>query len=279
MRLNVALVDYLTLTTFDLGAALVDVQNVLTEPDVYRRERRLQYVGQAAEGLFVGFGRQSRNGNTKESAGTEHTMLQASGEIADRAFDLTLALDVRCTRIDVQVTIAAPPAYSARHVVDSLTAEHSDWTGRARKVTMVESGDRCDTVYIGSRSSDTLIRLYIKPDRYGEPSYLRFEVEYKGSKADGVRSAIIHDRHTRAGILAFELGRLPELPFDLHRLFRSVLGGFASAPPVTRVETQNSTLDWILTQVEPSILRLLHSHEHGDRMKEIIQRWSAHADR
>jgi hypothetical protein len=175
--------------------------------------------------------------------------------------------------LDIQLTIALPPGYNARILYDMLTDESAEWGGRAKNVQLVESGDRMDTVYIGSRTSDTWIRIYVKADGDGNPAYLRFEVEYKGDKADAVRSALWDGHHTKRSVLAFELNRLPHAEkWPLSR-FRALLGADGARISPKRVDGENSTITWLLRQVEPAVLRLLHDHEHGDRMEHILRRW------
>lgn len=264
MRLNEALCDWLTLTSFADDALLWWTYDRLTPEPVRRQAKRLQYSGSAGPHTFWGTGVQQ---------GMEHAMFQASGETAHEALKVTQDTSLRCTRIDLQVTIELFNGWSSRELYDGLVDPLAEWNGRKKSVSIVQSGDNLDTVYIGSRKSSMLIRIYVKPSDEGSPAYLRFECEYKGDKADGVYQAIVHAMHAPASILQFELDRLPELEFGLSARFSDVLGTVAGAPSPKNVPGQSDTIDWLELQVEPAVIRLLHDHEHGARMERILKRW------
>lgn len=270
MLLNEPLVDYVTLTTFDSswGEGFWKLWDELTVEDVAESVRRMQYKGKVQDGIFWGTGVQSDR---------QHFMLQASGERADLvAAKAPIHDDINCTRIDVQLTINKPRGYSTRQVFDELSEPGAAWTGRPKALNMVQSGDGCDTLYIGSRTSDLLMRLYIKPDANGAPSFLRFECEYKRAKADVVRTDVARDRSYIGRFLAYELTRLPRLPFGVSSTLLHVANADPHAPTISRVESDSDTIRWLNRQVEPAVLRLLHSHEHGDTMERILRRWLRH---
>lgn len=272
MLLNNPMVDYLTLTTFDRDSAdgLWLLWDRLTVDEQRESTRRMQYKGKVQDGIFWGSGVQD---------GREHFMLQASGERADLvALELAGNDEANCTRIDLQLTIHKPRGYSTRKVFDDLNEPGAAWSGRPKALNMVQSGDGCDTLYIGSRTSDLLMRLYIKPDEKGLPAFLRFECEYKRQKSGPVWNSIAADREAISRFLFYELSRLPMLPFGVSGKMLHILRATPQAPAVNRAESDSDTIRWLERQVEPAVLRLLHSHEHGDRMRRIIQRWSSHID-
>lgn len=264
MRVNNPLCDWLTLTTFYHEALLWWLYDGFAPESSRREEKRMQYSGSATQNLFWGTGVQN---------GDQHAMLQASGEIADRVLWLANDDRLRCTRIDLQVTIDLPKGFSSRDLYDGLVHRDADWDGRRKAISIVQSGDGLDTVYIGSRKSDMLMRIYVKPDAAGYASYIRFECEYKGDKADGVYKSIVGGTHTIANILSFELQRLPALEFGLSTLFWEPLRATGKMPSPKTVPGQSDTIDWLLRQVEPAVIRLLHDHEHGGRMETILKRW------
>lgn len=264
MQINVARCDYLTLTTYDKSAELMSCFADLY-PKIFGKEIKTGgYQGHQWDGLFFGVGKQRRKA---------HFMMRASGEGSETILWRTAELDVRCTRIDLQITIWLPPKYEARKLYDILESIDTVWPGRKLVPELRQSGDGLDTVYIGSRTSDRFARVYIKPDHKGNPCYLRFEMEFKGSMAVAVRDALVEKRASTKNILRSELNRLPFTASRSLRAFSDVLGDVGTRIRPETVYSENSTLDWIERQVEPSVLRLLHSHEHGDRMRKILYRW------
>lgn len=264
MMLNKPMVDYLTLTGFsvvhDLAKAFFEMSG--HNPKV---AKQMQYKGHATDGLFFGTARQSDK---------VHAMLRASGEVAMAALWKTADADANCTRIDVQVTVEKPDDYDVRKLYDALNdAPRWYWVGKVPNLSFIQSGDGCDTLYIGSRTSRRFLRIYVKPDKNGEPRYIRLELESKGARANAVRDAIRKDPDAIARVLADELQRLPDLSDSALMAFMDAIGPNAQGITEKRVESENATLDWLETQVEPAVFRLLHSHEHSDRMRTILERW------
>ncbi len=270
MLINRALVDWITLTTFAREHDLWDCFASLTPEDVRKESRRLQYHGSAGPHSFWGTGVQ---------AGRQHAMLQVSGELADEVTLFVVPYDINCTRLDLQVTIAMPTGYDSREVYDGLIDPLAKWGGRRKNASIVQSGDGLDTIYIGSRTSEKFARLYVKPDADGLPAFLRFEVEYKKATAHGVYQALWSGKHTRATILAHEVKMIPLAKFALVTRFLDALGTQGTNPPVKRVRTHSNTIEWLETQVEPAIIRLLNDHEHHGTIVAIINRWLGNANR
>lgn len=264
MHLNIARCDYLTLTTFKNGDSFISSIADLYPIQYAKEAKRGGYQGHEWDGLFVGVGKQRRKA---------HFILRASGEGSDTVMWRTRDLNCRCTRIDLQVTVWMPEKYEARKLYDILKSSDTIWPGRRLVPELRESGDGLDTVYIGSRTSDRFARVYIKPDTRGEPAYLRFEMEFKGAMAQAVRNAIVEKHGTVKHILRSELNRLPYLASRTLRVFERVLGSETYKVKPETVYGQNKTFDWLETQVEPAIFRLLHSHEDSGRMKALLERW------
>jgi hypothetical protein len=202
-------------------------------------------------------------------------MLRASGDCANTILYRTAKIEANCTRIDLQITIWLPTNYQARKLYDILTSIDVDWPGRRLTPHLIESGDGLDTIYVGSRTSDRFGRIYVKPDGEGRPAYLRFEMELKNGIAREARRAITENYGTKKNILRAELDRLPFAASRALRAFSDVLGANSHKIKPEIVLGQNKTLDWLENQVEPAVIRLLHSHEDGDRMRAIINRWLA----
>lgn len=267
MLVNEVELDWLTLTSFD-----VDVytrwrqyqEAYALEP--LREERRMQYVGATGNSLFVGRGRQNEY---------RHHMLQASGAAATIVAPAIVHLPAKCTRIDLQTTVRLPGDFSAAYIATDIR----EWRGpgRPRTVTLVQSGDHRDTIYIGSRNSRRLIRLYIKPDWDGVP-WLRLEVEYKRELADGAwseyRSAVDKYDAMRA-LLAGEYDAVPGLADACGMAMKAVLRGDRGRPEGREITGESSTLRWLGRQVEPALVRAMHDHEHGEHVRQLVANWFA----
>lgn len=264
MQLNQARCDWVTLTTFDHSQQIMGALGSLYLAEDSKRVKIGGYEGALWEGLFYG---------TSQQRGKFHFMMRGSGEDAETIFWRTSEIDANCTRLDLQITIDIPAGYESRKLYDALANKDTSWPARVRGVSIIQSGDKLDTIYIGSRTSERFFRIYVKPDVSGNPAYLRFEVEFKKSMARAIRHALIEKTHNHNSILKSELNRLPRLDNVALLALSEILGmAGANIKPAT-VYGQNNTIDWLETQVEGSVLRMLHSHQHGDRMKMILLRW------
>lgn len=269
MLLNNAQIDWITLTTFDDKVAY-DAYRSLNIDDG-NDEKRMQYAGRATEYAFMGQALQNDR---------VHHMLQSSGEAAhytaqsfvDRA---ATHYEWNCTRIDLQITIRLHPAYAARDVFDAI--HKWDGPGRPRQVSIVQSGDGLDTIYIGNRQSDRFTRIYVKPLDDGT-KVLRFEVEYKGDHAKTIWKEWTFGVDMLAEQLAHEVESLPYMPNLLASQFLTALGTHGRKLAVERVEGQNSTLDWLRSSVTPAIERLLFSHDTRHLMLHLLNNWNRLAE-
>ena len=268
MIINTGLIDWITLTTFS-GEIYRKWHDTIFSTQNQKAEvaKRMQYRGVVVDGVFLGQAVQQ---------GRRHAMLQCSGERADEVFPfLHYDGDVKCTRIDLQVTIDLPMNYDARALYDGI----KEWqaVGKPRAVSLVESGDGLDTVYIGSRQSDRFTRIYVKPLADGA-RVIRFETEFKGQHASHVVQLLIADPNNLAKLLAGEVDALPELKFGLSERFLAALGYNTLRSRPKRKDALTGGLRWLMHQVDPAILRLMNDHEVGYTVRNIIRQWARAAD-
>lgn len=260
--------DYLTVTTFDRDT-FQQVINSVTYPKQRNKDAEAMrirgYEGQVLKfengTLFWGFGLQQN---------THHHMVIASGGIADTfGFALSELVGLgqyNVSRIDIQHTIKLPEWYSARSCVDALRG--GQFKGRQRNVTMIDNYGN-DTVYIGSRASDSFTRLYVK-----DSVWLRLEYEYKRDYATDAWSKVRnHGDKAKQGILYGELLKLPECP--IVNLFKEhIRTDDPSAPKSEKViSTPNTTYLWLKRQVEPAVIRMLNSHESREATIDLLRSW------
>jgi len=113
-------------------------------------------------------------------------LLMVTGPFAERAFKTTRELNVKYTRVDLQITLEMewPIAHWAIELYES-----PNLTGRRERgklhMSLVQSNDG-STLYINKRTSPTYTRMYDKSQDYMGPQgkFWRFEVEAKEETAD-----------------------------------------------------------------------------------------------
>lgn len=260
--------DYLTITTFDRDTfqkILTAVTNSKQRQNDASPMRIRGYEGQMLKlsngTLFWGFGTQQK---------VDHYMIISSGAAADTfgfaVSELVGLGEYNVSRIDIQHTIRLPDWYSARSCVDALRS--GEFKGRQRKVTMIDNYGN-DTVYIGSRTSDSFTRIYVK-----DSVWLRLEYEYKRSYATDAWSKVRrHGDKAKQGILYGELLKLPECP--IVNLFKEHVRMDDPAAPSSEkiISTPNTTYLWLKRQVEPAVLRMLNSHESREATLDLLRSW------
>lgn len=130
-------------------------------------------------------------------------ILSMAGSLAAEKYPQARQFGGKCTRVDLQVTadLMNPQKQLARTHYNRLLATTEPLPMKV--ITLLESKRGGQTLYIGSRSSDQMGRLYDKGAQDGseEPgARWRFEVEYKGQRAPQVY-AHLTDEKTRASII------------------------------------------------------------------------------
>jgi len=270
MIINEPAPDWLTLTTFDETVAY-GLETVLDNCSVAERKpaKVMQYEGWRRAQLFLGRALQN---------GIPHVMFTASGMGAAIAFNHAYLLPVKCTRIDLQITVPCPRDYDSRLHYDTLSSNP-----KLPDVAIVQSGDGLDTIYIGRRISRRFFRLYVKPDAKGA-RFLRFEVEYKRDIADSVwdRLRLEPDATSLMGdFLASELVTIDnhQLP-GIDAIARALIAyRNGDRPRDNRTSSSGRTLRWLMKQVNPAVMRAMADHDQSAGVRELVRVWSAWADR
>jgi len=262
---NVVSLDYLTISTYNpvivgMARKVVAASAKRTDAD----KKRMQYTGELfhnEEGTaFIGSG---------DQGGTEHHLIQVSGLMADTLFPIFAhplkTGKAKCTRIDLQITVEYDrESWSQSDLFDVLRSRNP-----GRSVSYVESqsgpaGSKLATVYFGSRKSDRFLRIYEKMG-LGEDVYLRFEVEYKGARANTVASWI--DEKGPKPILANEIARTG---------YKLIADTFAIPGPVFNpklIKPEPQTLKWLREQVAPALDRVLNDHNvNSDEIADLFRR-------
>lgn len=250
--LNVPMCDYLRVTTWDWETYVSIATEVVhaMHGDLGRPGRVMQYEGNSYAHGFHGQGEQN---------GRPHYLAQLSGMFADELYQPVTSHKPVVTRVDYQITIEKPTWYDARKFCDKLRAE--PWPNRRRKITLIDGGGD-DTVYIGSRTSDRFIRIYVKHERY-----LRYEVEYKGERAR--RAVYLANGTGKAALLSGELAKMPQT--DTVLKFVAALDAAGVDVKVTIADPDiERKVAWLRSLI-PTIRKMANDHDHGGTIRAWLE--------
>lgn len=231
------------------------------------KQKRMQYEGRVSDkGAFVGRGLQNDE---------IHYMTQASGEWATEWAARILPAGVsNCTRLDIQVTIEYDDPHNS-----SATKDVLKFAGIPMSVTSISS-DSGDTTYIGSRTSQRMMRIYQKGQ-----GLIRFEWEFKGGVAAQYWQFLYDNRETlysaMAAIWVVETRTWLEAYRDyilgLAWAYDAALiqsSGMTAARAMT-IRRETNTQKWLRSAVENVIVQMALSHEPDDRdwLREWVAGW------
>lgn len=254
MLTDTPLIDWITLTTFDqMTFVRWEVKQLAIEtPGIDYKIRG--YQGLSKGSCFLGVGEQNKK---------SHAMLRVSGSESHMAFwNYYNPASVKCTRIDLQITIDLPDNYSARQLTDDLREAVKN-----KNIAIVENTNNLDTIYIGSRTSDRFCRIYVK--EIDKNFYLRYEVEFKGAWAETVSKAIFENMPLSPILNSYLETISCEDKQGILNLIKSKLSDFDSGLSNPKIKRDNNkTYNWLIEQVTPSIIRILHDHDYGEYLKQ-----------
>lgn len=214
----------------------------------------------------------SRCGRVRFGRKGTATLVQLSGDLARRHWEVAARLQDNVSRLDVAVTVQPRPPdvhlalASYNEAKAAFGEEHLKALPR-----MVTDGAGGATLYVGDRSSDTFLRLYNKEAEawsrkdYDEAArYIgawRYEVEYKGERA---RTAF----YTLKGA-QFAPDACRDLVYDAF-FTHHITPAFTPASrmrllPGFRRRTDNDRrLEWFRSGVAPAVKALLESDRRAE---------------
>lgn len=270
---DIAAVDWLTLTTYDnkTYSRIATQIRDMTKDIPVKKAQRMQYVGERTEQTFYGRGVQT---------GIEHYMMQCSGIAADnlflRMYSLNANYEAKCTRIDVQITVERIPTDEPLSIIGrnirQLLNPSGVRKGNQKKITIFDNGGQFgETCYIGSRDSESFIRLYDK--EIGGRQFVRYEIEYKGTKAQQVLANALISTDMLKGYLIQEMAQWTGASTLTIRL-REKLGEMVPAKAVSIRESvsDDKTITWLADVVGRTILRLGMSDRHQE-VRALLKYW------
>jgi len=168
-------IDALTITAVGLEGKL-SIDLVLHSLRGYiEAQQTKDFKFQGAMGKSWGSVRYAKKWN--EHMQIQWAILMVTGEQSAGAFKESLKVgDVKYTRIDLCIDVFM------RERILGLPRKLKDTYKGGSKLKLIESFTG-DTLYCGSRESESMLRIYDKSPEYGEElgKVWRFEVEYKGA--------------------------------------------------------------------------------------------------
>lgn len=189
-QLVAADVDWLTMSTDESGghAALLEW-----------RDRRFRVLGDEGyrETAFSSHGYQYRQrGQIAVGSNGRRGVCTVSGVQASANWRDLVGIAANVSRVDLALT-SRPNVASSTLASESYRPATSTPRGRGRPIsmTLILGQDRGETLYVGSRKSDVLGRLYDKARESREPAYAgcwRWEIQYRRASAlQAARSLLV----------------------------------------------------------------------------------------
>lgn len=250
MIINTPAIDYWRATTGSLSQMDDLSRELIGGGDVGEKWHFLQYHGNRFGS--VGMGSAVQNGEPSY-------IIDISGETSDDLFERLVYSDMKMTRLDLQITVPKPKDWDT--VEFHFTMEMDDWPNGIKRDVQTRLNKGNDTVYIGDRTSERFIRVYVK-----ESDYIRFEVEFKGTQAVTAWKMVKNGkRYAMAGVLLHEIASLPYAP-----VFRPMKGCLLrhsdveiKVPTQRKTSTNTTKLRW-LASLLPTIERMMNDHDYGN---------------
>ena len=239
-------VDYLTITTKEgrASAALIQSLYALKDREFWFKERNkawsfMGYRGRAYEGIRYGI------------RGDE-AIVMLSGPQAGTMWSEIARKRQRCTRIDLAVTIdlACQDMGVGKRAYEQAV---KFWSGKSSQVMNSRGGT---TVYLGSRTSDYMGRLYDKGAESGLPSgwVWRYEIEIKKKVAEGLLNRMLDTGDVGNWIADYVWS------WYSARGVTPIFGGRNTDSAIeisASIPSDEKSLSWLSSQVKPTVKRLL----------------------
>jgi hypothetical protein len=255
-----AAVDYVTLT---LAAAVRELdalrfrrcaEDALDDKGPMSERKAAQVLGYRGQRLNQAF----------YGARPDGWMFRSSGETSDVDYARDWPVSSKCTRIDLAVTVWRHdwPKSVAREMRQAAIKARDE--GRMHRSTRICFYDGCgdgDSCYIGSRSSDQMLRCYDKGAESGETRYngaWRWEIEFKGQRACQVWEALcVHPNAAEAIV-----GTVQEWITSRGVGVGPGIGdpGGVSTRVTLGAGDDTARLEWIARSIAPVVGRLIDRH-------------------
>lgn len=271
MYINRVALDYLRITTYN-KELFWQMESFYSSRGWERSSSRvMQYTGVAYTNPSGGTAVFSDGRQGIE----RHFMVTFTGEEADRAIKDIVPLLARsewnCSRIDLQTTVPVEEGQywhlPNQFYLMVMAEQRAFYSGRGGTVGVKLIRSTTDTLYIGSRTSDQMIRYYVKRSEDGK-TFVRWEWELKGKRAkwamheivSGGQSALPNVFYTLASRVrgTFSTFSEPHIEIATNYSDGAILGGY-SKRAITRDTMQ------YLESLTGTIYRVMTSHSTRQR--------------
>jgi hypothetical protein len=251
------LIDYVTYSGIDHLDIVEAFHKFSTDiADSFRRENEQDWF------QYRGTSRHYSNGSVwhgiANQKGDSWLCIRISGELAHdsiRFFAPLVKRDIlKVTRIDLQATVPEPPDWEQIRFYNRM--HRAGKKVETRLSIDQPSKQKLETVAVGSRTSETYVRVYEKVTD-GNEKLLRFEAEYKGGKATAVFEAL--PKHTPGEMLRHQLDRTRDQP--LIEVFSPCLAGIKPHNAKPKAKQRNKKREWLLTAVLPAFTDYINAHD------------------
>lgn len=293
--LNKPACDWLTMTTYDDKPiqSFIESMGLRLSRQMEEDGRFLGYDGKRGKHCFYGSGTVVKRFGADDIP-LSHHIIRISGYLAQRYLEDcrdTLVNELKCTRVDFQITNLRPQGFTVEQLYDILQGVEN-WGRRKPTLTIWKNSKGGGTVYVGSRKSDRYTRIYLKGNGW-DFDKVRVEVEIKGNKADSYMPLMsrVHPSKIAAQALIDFMTGLPveASDHDYAGLYvdwkKTVLEHLYSFDPSDEpenaiyVRSSDKTIAWINRQVIPSFLRLVSERGEGDqKLMEIADKFASILD-
>jgi hypothetical protein len=202
-----------------------------------------------------------RSGQVFTGARRDSKIMQASGDLAARAFALEWPIAARCTRVDLAIDVSYSeyiPWIAEVTADEALTARETGKTSPETKITLYSGFGRGDTAYVGSRQSDKCLRVYDKWKESDDSQYRntwRWELELKGRAARGAYRGLRESRAVAGAISGTIENFLGAKGIDCGPRV-GTFGGVLGVEPRGKT-SDNRRLEWLAHGVAPTVERLI----------------------
>lgn len=199
------------------------------------------------------------------------------GELANDYWYVLSGYARNVSRMDLAVTLPFSPAspnFAHNQWLKIQEAKETQSVGR--KYTYIRNLDGGTTLYVGSRTSDEFGRLYDKASQQSsgpEGSVWRWEVELKRQRA---KQAVRDLRnHAKPSIIISQFvrqwfeARMVNAPWKDQ-------DGQLNMERSARINSLETTLEWLRSQVKPAIFRLIREGHHKQVVDALqLDMWSS----
>lgn len=194
----------------------------------------------------------------------EGALVRLSSEAAQKHWRTVVLRAANVSRLDLQVTVRPdPPDPKLGAAVLRSALRWVKGREHAPKVAFHGGPAGIETVYLGSRSSETFGRVYSKEAESGDDAWRdcwRYEVETKGDLAVRVARLLAHDDHAARSIELFVFDHFNNR--GIRPRFERPNGDVRVA--ISRAKSDDETrLKWLRESVAPVVSRL-SDNGHGD---------------